>query len=131
MAHLLDTSIAIHVRDGDERVLRRFQQHRGSVSLSALTVVELERGVYKKIELTASRLPRLESILRLIPILPFDLDAARAYGRIIARCGWVKGRDYDRMLAAHAISAGLVLVTSNETDFDDIPGLAIENWAIA
>jgi len=101
------------------------------VSLSALTVVELERGVYKKIELTASRLPRLESILRLIPILPFDLDAARAYGRIIARCGWVKGRDYDRMLAAHAISAGLVLVTSNETDFDDIPGLAIENWAIA
>jgi tRNA(fMet)-specific endonuclease VapC len=41
----------------------------------------------------------------------------------------VKGRDYDRMIAAHAIASRSVLVTDNEADFRDIPGLAIENWA--
>ncbi|MBM3511372.1 MAG: type II toxin-antitoxin system VapC family toxin [Alphaproteobacteria bacterium] len=46
------------------------------------------------------------------------------------QCGWVKGRDYDRMIAAHAISGGFVLVTHNDTDFRDIPELAVENWIV-
>jgi tRNA(fMet)-specific endonuclease VapC len=51
-----------------------------------------------------------------------------AYGWIIAQCGWARGRDFDRMIAAHAISSGSILVTDNETDFRDIPGLSMENW---
>jgi len=43
-----------------------------------------------------------------IPVLPFDAAAAIAYGQIIAQCGWVKGRDYDRMIAAHAVSTSSV-----------------------
>jgi tRNA(fMet)-specific endonuclease VapC len=70
----------------------------------------------------------LEVLLRGVPVLPFDAAAARAYGRIIAQCGWTRGRDYDRMIAAHAISTGSVLVTNNEADFRDIPGLIMENW---
>ena len=69
-------------------------------------------------------------LLRGLPVLPFDAAAAIAYGRIIAQCGWAKGRDYDRMIAAHAISSGCVLVTNNEADFPDIPGLSIENWMV-
>jgi tRNA(fMet)-specific endonuclease VapC len=49
---------------------------------------------------------------------------------IIAQCGGVKGRDYDRMIAAHAISTRSVLVTNNAADFRDIPGLVIENWIV-
>ena len=40
------------------------------------------------------------------------------------------GRDFDRMIAAHAISTGSVLVTDNGADFRDIPGLVVENWAV-
>ena len=57
-------------------------------------------------------------------------SAAGAYGRIIAQCGWARGRDYDRMIAAHAISNGSILVTSNEAAFRDIPGLSMENWVV-
>jgi tRNA(fMet)-specific endonuclease VapC len=70
-------------------------------------------------------------LIQHIPILPFDAAAAEAYGQIIAQCGWVKGRDYDRMIAAHAITTRSILVTNNESDFEDIPGLTFENWTVA
>ncbi len=43
---------------------------------------------------------------------------------------WYKGRDFDRMIAAHALAAGAILVTANEADFRDIPGLELINWTI-
>jgi tRNA(fMet)-specific endonuclease VapC len=98
------------------------------VLLSALSLAELQRGVYRDPQFTAIRQARLEVLLRGLPVLPFDASAALAYGRIIAQCGWSRGRDYDRMIAAHAISTGSVLVTNNEADFRDIPGLPLENW---
>jgi tRNA(fMet)-specific endonuclease VapC len=61
-------------------------------------------------------------------VIPFDAAAAEAYGTIIAHCGWVRGRDYDRMIAGHAIATGSTLVTDNEADVRDIPGLAFVNW---
>ncbi len=128
MSYLIDTNIAIHLRDGDSTVLQRFSNHTGAVFMSALTLVELERGLHKNPQLAAARRPRLDSVVRHIPVLAFDADAARAYGRIIAQCGWAKGRDYDRMLAAHAISMNFILVTNNAADFSDIPGLTLENW---
>src|SRR5262249_26436949 len=98
--------------------------------LSALSLAELQRGIYRDPSLTAIRQVRLEVLLRGLPVLPFDAPAALAYGRIIAQCGWVRGRDYDRMIAAHAISSNSVLVTNNTADFSDIPDLSIENWII-
>jgi len=126
---LIDTNIAIHARDGTDAVLDKLAAHDGAVLLSALSLAELQRGLYKDRRDTAVRQIRLEILLRHIPVLPFDAAAAVAYGRIIAQCGWVRGRDYDRMIAAHAISTSSVLVTDNGSDFRDIPGLSIENWA--
>lgn len=128
MAYLIDTNIAIHARDGTEAVLDRLAAHEGQILLSALSLAELQRGLYRHPASTAVRQARLEVLLRGVPVLPFDAAAARAYGRIIAQCGWTRGRDYDRMIAAHAISTGSVLVTNNEADFRDIPGLIMENW---
>ena len=129
MAYLIDTNIAIHVRDGTDAVLQKFAEHRGAVLLSALSLAELQRGLYKNPADTNIRRMRLQVMLRHIPVLPFDDAAARAYGRIIAQCGWVKGRDFDRMIAAHALSTASILVTNNSADFADIPGLSLENWA--
>jgi tRNA(fMet)-specific endonuclease VapC len=129
VAYLIDTNIAIHARDGTDAVLDKLAAHDGAVLLSALSLAELHRGLYKFPRETALRQIRLDILLRHIPVLPFDAAAAAAYGRIIAQCGWVRGRDYDRMIAAHAISTNSILVTDNGTDFRDVPGLAIENWA--
>lgn len=129
MAYLLDTNIAIHARDGTESVLDKLAENDGAVLLSALSLAELQRGLYKQPAHTAIRQARLEVLLRNIPVLPFDAAAARAYGDIIAQCGWAKGRDYDRMIAAHAIVTNSILVTNNTSDFADIPALMLENWA--
>jgi tRNA(fMet)-specific endonuclease VapC len=108
--------------------LARLEANDGAVLLSALSVVELQRGLYKKSAFTALRQARLTVLLRGLTVLPFDATAALAYGQIIAQCGWVKGRDYDRMIAAHAIVTSSVFVTDNTACFRDIPGSAIENW---
>jgi tRNA(fMet)-specific endonuclease VapC len=130
LAFLIDTNIAIHARDGTDLVLDKLAEHDGAVLLSALSLAELERGVYKNPAYAALRRARLDVLIAYIPVLSWDAAAAQIYGQIIAQCGWVKGRDYDRMIAAHAISTRSVLVTNNEADFRDIPGLVIENWAV-
>ena len=129
MAYLIDTNIAIYARDGIDAVLGKLAEHDGEVLLSALSLAELQRGIYRDAALTPLRNARVEVLLRAIPVIPFDAAAAEAYGRIIAQCGWTRGRDFDRMIAAHAISTGLILVTNNTADFSDIPGLVLENWA--
>ena len=128
MAYLIDTNIAIHARDGLDIVIDKLKAHEGAIFLSALSLAELQRGLYKDPEVTALRLPRLEALLSKVPVVPFDAAAARAYGLIIAQCGWARGRDFDRMIAAHALATHSVLVTDNSSDFRDVKGLVTENW---
>jgi len=130
LAYLVDTNVAIHARDGTDAVLNKLAQHEGQVLLSALSRAELRRGVYRDPSLMATRQARLGVLLRGLPVLPFDVSAALAYGQIIAQCGWVRGLDYDRMIAAHAINGNSVVVTSNTADFSDITGLSMENWVV-
>jgi tRNA(fMet)-specific endonuclease VapC len=129
LAYLLDTNIIIYAIDEMPSVLEKLAAHDGALMTSAINLVELRRGVQKDAAYAGVRQARLSELLRNIQILPFDEAAAEAYGQIIALCGWVKGRDFDRMIAAHAMSARAVLVTNNAADFLDIPNLAVENWA--
>ena len=128
MAYLLDTNIVIHACDGMDAVLDQLADHTGQVLLSALTLVELQRGLVRHHAAAGLRRTRLDELLTSIPVLPFTAAAAGAYGRIIAQCGWVRGRDFDRMIAAHAISTASILVTNNQADFREVPGLTLANW---
>ena len=125
---LLDSNIAIHARDGSAEVIETIAAQERPVTLSALSLAELERGVARYPEASTLRRERLEVLLENIPVLPFGEAEARCYGRIIAQLGWVRGRDFDRMIAAHAMSVGATLVTDNLKDFEDIPGLLLVNW---
>ena len=128
MPYFLDTNIAIHVQDGTETVVRRCAEHEGEIFLSALSLAELKRGISLDPENLAIRQLRLADLLRIAPILPFDEAAANAYGEIIAQLGMSRRRDFDRLIAAHAISTRAILVTNNAADFSDIPGLKFEDW---
>jgi tRNA(fMet)-specific endonuclease VapC len=130
VSYLIDANIAIHAGAKNPSVLLKFKEHAGSIVISALTLVELQRGLYRRVEDRATRQEQLRILLQQFPVLSFDEAAAEAYGRIIAQCGWTRDRERDRrlMTAAHVISMSAVLVTNNEADFRDIPGLKIENW---
>jgi tRNA(fMet)-specific endonuclease VapC len=73
---------------------------------------------------------RLDILTAEIQCMDFDLSAARIYGGVRSSLE-AKGLSigpYDMMIAAHALSLGLVLVTDNEREFRRVDGLKIENW---
>lgn len=128
MPFLIDTNIAIHARDGHESVLTRFAAAADQILLSAISLAELQRGIHAIDARASLRRARLEVLLPALTIVAFDEAAALIYGEILSMRGWVRSRDFDRLIAAHALSLGATLVTNDERDFRDIPGLAVENW---
>ena len=128
MAFLLDSNVAIHLRDGDSAVVDRVAALEGAVLMSVITRVELEGGVYRDPAQTAVRRARLDTILAAIPTLAFDETAADAYGAIVAHAGYSRRKLLDRMIAAQALVHRAILVTLNADDFRDVPGLQLEAW---
>lgn len=126
--YLLDTSIAIGLRDDDPAIVARAKALGPGLVLSIVTRVELEGGVYRD-PLTADiRRRRLDILLAALPVLPFDADAAEAYGAIVREAGYSRRKLLDRMIAAQAIVNDATLVTLNPVDFADIPGLKLLAW---
>lgn len=128
MAYLLDTNVAIHLRDGDPGVTARVAALDGAVLLSIVTRVELEGGVYREPAHAALRRARLDVMLAAIPTLAFDDAAADAYGAIVAQAGYSRRKLLDRMIAAQALAHRATLITGNENDFTDVAGLQLLAW---
>jgi tRNA(fMet)-specific endonuclease VapC len=109
-------------------ILRRFSSYYvGDVVMSAITFAELQYGV------TVSANPKREnthlaSLVQDIPVMPFDHAAGLAYGPIRAATRDSKKDHLDKLIAAHAKSLDVILVTNNLKDFKKYPGLLTENW---
>src|SRR5215510_10272154 len=103
MAFLLDTDVAIHLRDGDPEVTAKVGALDDAVLMSIITRVELEGGVYREPIHAQVRRARLDAILAAIPTIAFDDAAADAYGDIVARAGYSRRKLLDRMIAAQAL----------------------------
>ncbi len=128
MAYLLDTNVAIHLRDGDESVTSRVAALEGAILLSVISRAELEGGVYRDPAQAGIRRPRLDATLAALPVLAFDDTAADAYRQIVEAVGYSRRRLLDRMIAAQTLVHRATLVTMNADDFRDIPGLALLSW---
>ncbi len=128
MAFLLDTSAAIHLRDGDAEVTGKVEALDDAILLSFITRVELEGGVYRDPAHVSVRRARLDTILAAIPTLGFDDESADAYAGILARTGYSRRKILDRMIAAQALVHQATLITMNEADFTDVPGLNLLSW---
>jgi tRNA(fMet)-specific endonuclease VapC len=117
--YLLDSNIAIYLLDGNaEPAARRLAERpKGEVVISAICLAEVRVKLEEKHE------PGLARLLHNIPVVDFDSAAAAAYAVLPFQRG-----SFDRLIAAHAIARGLTVVTANEKDFADIPGLRVENW---
>jgi tRNA(fMet)-specific endonuclease VapC len=126
--YLLDTNVAIHLRDGDAEITRRIAGLQGALLLSAITRVELEGGVHRDRADAATRRARLDAILETLPVLPFDDAAADAYRTILQASGYSRRKLLDRMIAAQALVHQATLVTLNAEDFQDVPGLDLLAW---
>lgn len=128
MAFIIDTNVAIHLRDGDAGVTRRLGEIGDGILMSIITRVELEGGVYRVPQHAAIRRARLDVIIAAIPALAFDDMAARFYANILAEAGYSRRKILDRMIAAQALAHRATLITMNADDFSDIPGLGLLDW---
>jgi tRNA(fMet)-specific endonuclease VapC len=128
MAFLLDTNVAIHLRDGDAAITAKVAALPGAVLFSIVTRVELEGGVYREPAYASARRARLDAMLSAIPTLAFDDLAAETYGNIVASAGYSRRKMLDRMIAAQALVHRATLVTMNARDFADVPGLVVLAW---
>lgn len=130
--YLLDTNICIHIqRARPASVLARFEALKaGDAAISAVTWGELTYGAEKSSR-REGVLEAMQEFVSFVPVLPMPVDAGSQYGAIRARLeknGEIIGNN-DLWIAAHALAAGLILVTNNEREFSRLPDLLIENWA--
>ena len=128
---MLDTNMCIYlIKNQPEIVARRFAQcYVGDVVMSAITFAELEYGVAVCQNPDQERL-NLASLVEDIPVVPFDAAAAIAYGPIRRATRDSKQDHLDKLIAAHAVSLNIIVVTNNQKDFAKYPGVMTENWLI-
>jgi tRNA(fMet)-specific endonuclease VapC len=123
--YMLDTNICIYLmNEQPEEVIAKFKKCRkGEVVISSITWAELSGGLNIHNDET-----QFEEFLSAIKVMPFEIKAASIFGELSQKFP-SRNSSFDRMIAAHAISLGVVLVTNNVSDFE-LYGMTVENWAI-
>ena len=130
MKYMLDTNTCIYlILKRPPEVLKRLeQQFEGDVVMSSITYAELRAGAEMKSSDRVRDEAALSALVTRIPVQPFDEAGADAYATARKALPERRRDAMDRLIAAHAISLDLVLVTNNEADFKAYPGIALENW---
>jgi tRNA(fMet)-specific endonuclease VapC len=130
MRYLLDTSICIYlIRQHPPQVLHKLESlYRGDVVMSIVTLAELRAGIEMHPANRQQNEHALAALLEDIPALPFTETEALHYGVLRAAVRDRQRNALDRLIAAHALSLDLTLVTNNEQDFQHYPDLRVENW---
>jgi tRNA(fMet)-specific endonuclease VapC len=131
MNYLLDTNICIYlIKRKPPEVLQRFRQLQpGSIFISSVTTSELYYGAQKS-QRVQTNLEALNNFLLPFRIVDYDESASFLYGELRAdleKRGQPIG-PLDMMIAAHALSLDVPLVTNNTKEFERVKGLKLENW---
>ena len=131
MKWMLDTNICIAIinRRSERAYKRLLSLVPGDAGLSAVTMAELEFGVAKSLRVQQNR-EAVDGFILALEVAPFDASAAAAYGEVRAslqKRGLPIGA-LDMMIAGHALSLGVPLVTDNLKEFTRVPGLRTVNW---
>ena len=124
MKYLLDSNIIVYLTmNSNEQVVRRAAEcDAGDLVTSAIAFAEVAYGSMNELP---PAIDQLRAFVEEVPVLVFDFKAALAYATLPFKRG-----SFDRLIAAHALSHDLIVVTHNEKHFDDVPGLKVENWTV-
>ncbi|MBI6856095.1 type II toxin-antitoxin system VapC family toxin [Pseudomonas cichorii] len=127
----MDTNTVSQLLRGHHNVIKRVQQvPMSAVCISAITEAELKYGLARRPQ--ALKLKSLVTeFLKRVDVLPWDSDVAETYGRIRAEAesnGKTPGT-LDLLIAAHGVSVGAVVVTSDKA-FSYVPDIVVEDWLI-
>lgn len=130
LRYLLDTNLCIRVlRDRPASVRARFNAHAPDLSISTVVLTELLHGAAKSAQPVENR-RSVDDFAARLTVLPFD-EAAAAHAAdiraVLERRGEMIG-GYDLLIAGHARSRGLVVVTGNLGEFRRVDGLLVEDW---
>ena len=127
---MLDTNICIYtIKNKPAHVRDTFKRHSEQLCVSTVTAMELIYGAEKSAD-PDRNLAVVERFLARLTVMDYDYRAAEHTGQLRAELQ-LQGKPigpYDQMIAGHARSRGLVLVTNNVREFDRVPGIRIENW---
>jgi len=130
MTYLLDTNTCIFIMKKLPRVVEQFHLALSlGVAISSITLAELEFGVSNS-KAYARNQGTLLAFSTLVEILPFDALASYEYGKVrssLEKAGTPIGA-LDTLIAAHAKSLRLTLVTNNTREFQRIEGLHLKDW---
>ncbi len=130
LRYMLDTNICIYViKRRPPEMQERFDRLAEELSISTITLGEMYYGAEKSGRQIANR-RAIEDFSARLEILPFSAGAAIHYGQVrteLERIGRPSG-PHDMLIAAHARSEGLIVVTNNLREFERVPGLRVENW---
>ncbi len=131
MKLMLDTNICIYIiKQQPVSVLKRFLEYQvGDIGISSITLSELRYGVAKSTH-QEKNTKALDEFITPLEVVSFDEEAAHVYGDIRAaleKAGTLIG-SMDMLIAAHAVSLGIPLVTNNTREFVRIPTLTIIDW---
>ena len=129
---LLDTNIVVAYLNGHEQVARRIIERVSEISVPSLVAAELFYGARASVR-AEENLSKLDRLCQVLPIVDFDLLAARHFGILKAELR-KRGRptgEIDAWIAAIALAHNATLVTHNTRDFQHIPGLQLEDWMVA
>lgn len=126
---MLDADTVSYALRGQGQVGARLLQHQPSeLCLSSITLAELSFGA--EVQQSQKLQRSIRSFIKDVTVIPFDETSAERFGMVaaaLARRGVPIGT-FDTLLAAHALSLGLTLVTNNTKHFGRVPGLTIDNW---
>jgi len=133
MSYMLDTNTVVFAIKNNINVISAIKTHKNQgLFISAITLSELEHGVCNSLHQEKNR-TALTNFLSILNTLPYDEKAAQEYGEIrtcLQKNGNLIG-NMDMLIAAHAKSLSMTLVTNNTREFGRVNDLKIQDWSLA
>lgn len=130
MKYLLDTDTCVAILRKNQDVINKLMTvSPEDCGVSIVTVFELYSGVEKAREVERERL-KVDRFLKVASPLDWDQTAAKMAAKArghLEKKGMLIG-PYDLLIAGHAMSRQLILVTNNNKEFSRVPELRLENW---
>lgn len=133
LKYMLDTNIVIFtIKNKPAHMREIFNRLQDRLCISSITLMELIYGAEKSAN-PEKNLAVVEGFVARVEVLNYDSLAAEHTGQIRAEQA-KEGKPigaYDQMIAGHARSRGLIVVTNNTREFERVSGLRIEDWTKA